>query len=179
MQIDAFDAMNQITLYKPQDDVNYVMFAAGCFWGVQHHFQKQSGVLRTLVGYSGGMEQFPTYEEVKAHRTHHLETVLVEYDASKVDFETLCKLFFEIHDPGQTDGQGPDLGPQYLSGIFYTQEGQLTVANRLIQELKAKGFEVNTRVEPASDFWIAEDYHQRYYEKTGGEPYCHIRIKKF
>ncbi|MBQ2586785.1 MAG: peptide-methionine (S)-S-oxide reductase MsrA, partial [Bacteroidaceae bacterium] len=89
------------------------IFAAGCFWGVQYQFQRQAGVLNTTVGYTGGPEQNPTYPEVKAHQTHHVEAIKVDYDEQVVSYEDLCKLFFEIHDPAQTDGIGPDLGPQY------------------------------------------------------------------
>ena len=124
-------------------------------------------------------EQHPTYQEVKAHTTGHAEAVLVEYDAEQTTYKELCKLFFEIHDPAQTDGQGPDIGPQYRSEIFYLNEAQKAEAEAIIQLLREKGYEVNTRLTPASEFWPAEDYHQHYYDKTGGEPYCHIRVKKF
>jgi len=175
----AIDASNKVTLYNKETNAEVAIFAAGCFWGVQHYLSKQEGVLRTLVGYTGGNEAYPTYENVRKHRTSHLEAVLVEYDPEVVSYETLCKLFFEIHDPSQTDGQGPDLGSQYLSGIFYFDEKQLEVANNLISLLRSKGHEVNTQVKQAVKFWIAEQYHQDYYANTGGSPYCHIRTKKF
>ena len=155
------------------------IFAAGCFWGVQYQFQKMKGVLNTVVGYTGGNEENPTYTEVKAHHTHHVEAIEVEYDPEVVSYEDLCKLFFEIHDPGQTDGIGPDLGPQYRSEIFYSNEEELKCAEGLIEVLRGKGYEVNTKLRPAWRFWPAEDYHQHYYDKTGDEPYCHIRTKKF
>lgn len=155
------------------------IFAAGCFWGVQHQFERMPGVLRTTVGYTGGQEPHPTYVQVKAHETHHVEAILVEYDADQVSYTDLCKLFFEIHDPAQTDGIGPDLGPQYRSGIFYADEKQKQEAEAVIELLRQKGYEVNTRLRPAETFWEAEDYHQHYYDKTGGEPYCHIRVRKF
>ena len=104
---------------------------------------------------------------------------LVEFDAEETSFTELCKLFFEIHNPAQTDGQGPDIGPQYRSEIFYLDENQEQEAQAVIDLLRSKGHEVNTRLTPASTFWPAEDYHQHYYDKTGGEPYCHIRIRKF
>ena len=155
------------------------IFAAGCFWGVQYQFQRQAGVLNTTVGYTGGPEQNPTYPEVKAHQTHHVEAIKVDYDEQVVSYEDLCKLFFEIHDPAQTDGIGPDLGPQYRSEIFYLDEVQKATAEEVIALLREKGDEVNTVLRPAETFWKAEEYHQHYYDKTGDEPYCHIRVKKF
>jgi peptide-methionine (S)-S-oxide reductase/peptide methionine sulfoxide reductase msrA/msrB len=155
------------------------IFAAGCFWGVQYYFEKAPGVEHTTVGYIGGHKENPVYEEVKSHITGHAEAIEVVFDPEKTNFRELCKLFFEIHDPGQTDGQGPDIGPQYRSEIFYLNPEQRTVAAELIQELKAKGYTVHTRLTPASTFWPAEDYHQNYYGKTGHSPYCHFRVKKF
>lgn len=175
----AMEELNRVTLYQHDNHVAVVAFAAGCFWGVHHYLQKHPGVLRTLVGYTGGLDAYPTYERVRSHQSHHLEAVLVEYDPTQVDFESLCKLFFEIHDPGQTDGQGPDLGEQYLSGVFYSTDEQLQTTQLLSQQLRTKGFEVHSRVEKLQDFWIAEGYHQDYYANTGGSPYCHFRIKKF
>ena len=155
------------------------IFAAGCFWGVQYQFQRQAGVLNTTVGYTGGPEQNPTYPEVKAHKTQHVEAIKVDYDENVVSYENLCKLFFEIHDPAQTDGIGPDLGPQYRSEIFYLDEEQKEIAESVIALLREKGDEVNTVLRSAETFWEAEEYHQHYYDKTGDEPYCHIRVKKF
>lgn len=155
------------------------IFAAGCFWGVQYQMEKANGVLKTEVGYIGGFKENPTYPEVKAHTTGHAEALRIEFDADKVSYTDLCKLFFEIHDPAQTDGQGPDLGPQYRSEIFYYNEQQKSEAEAVMAVLRGKGYTVNTRLTPATTFWPAEDYHQHYYEKTGGEPYCHIRQKKF
>lgn len=175
----AIDENNKVTLYKPQGECTVAVFAAGCFWGVQHYLGKQNGVIRTLAGYTGGQEEYPTYEDVRSHRTSHLEAVLVEFDSSIISYEELCKLFFEIHDPAQTDGQGPDKGSQYLSAVFFVNEEQHSTTNDLIAQLRDKGYEVNTRVEAAGQFWVAEDYHQNYYTHTGGSPYCHIRQKKF
>lgn len=155
------------------------IFAAGCFWGVQYQLQRVPGVLSTKVGYIGGDEPHPIYADVKAHRTHHVEAVLVEYDADAVTYEELCKVFFEIHDPAQTDGIGPDIGPQYRSEIFYYDATQLATAERVIALLRDKGYEVNTRLRPMAQFWEGEEYHQDYYNKTGDEPYCHIRTRKF
>lgn len=155
------------------------IFACGCFWGAQYQFERVKGVLRSTVGYIGGEKENPSYQEVKAHTTGHAEATQVEFDPELVSYTDLCKVFFEIHDPAQTDGQGPDIGPQYRSEIFYLNETQKQEAEAVIDILRQKGHEVNTRLTPATTFWEAEDYHQHYYEKTGGEPYCHIRIKKF
>ena len=155
------------------------IFAAGCFWGVQYQFQRVLGVLRTTVGYTGGPEENPQYPEVKAHQTRHVEAIEVEYDTEVVSYEELCKVFFEIHDPAQTDGVGPDIGPQYRSEIFYLNEEQKEIAEKVIALLRSMDHEVNTILRPAEKFWEGEEYHQDYYNKTGGEPYCHIRIKKF
>jgi peptide-methionine (S)-S-oxide reductase/peptide methionine sulfoxide reductase msrA/msrB len=116
---------------------------------------------------------------VKAHRTHHVEAVWVEYDAEVVTYDALCRLFFEIHDPAQTDGIGPDIGPQYRSQIFYFDEEQHQMAIKVIELLRSKEYEVNTVLRPVQRFWHGEEYHQDYYNKTGDMPYCHIRTKKF
>ncbi len=170
---------NRVVRYEPTPGLDYAAFAAGCFWGVQHHFEKVPGVKRTLAGYTGGTEQCPAYEQVRAQQTGHLEAVIVEFDAKEVAFSDLCKLFFEIHDPAQTDGQGPDKGRQYLSAVFCKDASQCQTVNDLADILRSKGYEVNTRVETIGDFWIAEEYHQHYYDNTGGNPYCHIRERKF
>ncbi len=178
---EAIDACSRIDLYQAPADPNIgiAIFACGCFWGTQHQFDRQKGVLRTLAGYTGGTEAFPTYAQVRGHLTHHVEAVIVEYDPQQVTYTDLCKLFFEIHDPAQTDGVGPDLGPQYRSCLFYRDAEQKHAAEAVIQVLRDRGDEVNTLVLPATDFYIGEKYHQQYYEKTGGEPYCHLRVKKF
>ena len=155
------------------------IFACGCFWGAQYQFEHAKGVVRSTVGYIGGHKEHPAYEEVKAHTTGHAEATLVEFDAEQTSFTDLCKLFFEIHDPAQTDGVGPDLGPQYRSCIFYRNESQKQTAEHVTELLRSKGDEVNTLLLPEETFYIGEAYHQHYYEKTGGEPYCHLRTKKF
>lgn len=164
---------------KKSDEVEIAVFAAGCFWGVEHYMSKQKGVVRAISGYSGGDEDFPTYDEVRRHKVNHLESVLVEFQPDKVSYEELCKLFFEIHDPAQTDGQGPDKGSQYLSAVFYTDDIQKQTVEHLADILQSKGYEVNSRIELLGKFWIAEEYHQQYYYKTGGSPYCHFRQRKF
>ena len=175
----AIEQCSEIALYKPLSGQSFAVFAGGCFWGVQHQMERLKGIKRTLVGYTGGEEEFPQYADVRDHHTHHVEAVLVEYDAHETTYTDLCKLFFEIHDPAQTDGVGPDIGQQYRSCIFYANSQQKQEAEAVIDILRHKGYEVNTLLLPLGNFWIGEEYHQRYYEKTGGEPYCHVRTKKF
>ena len=155
------------------------IFAGGCFWGVEYMLSKVPGVVKVESGYIGGTTENPTYEEVCSHRTGHAEAVRVVFDPAKVSYETLARLFFEIHDPTQENGQGPDLGDQYRSEIFYTSPAQQATAERLIAELRRKGYDVVTQVTPAGRFWPAEDYHQRYYERKGTQPYCHAYTKRF
>lgn len=154
-------------------------FAAGCFWGVEYYFSRAEGVKSARSGYMGGAKENPTYEEVCGKKTGHLETVEVIFDKTKTDFETLAKLFFEIHDPEQSNGQGPDIGPQYLSAIFYASENQKNVTEKLIEILTAKGLQIATKLLPAATFWPAELYHQNYYTHNGKQPYCHRRVKRF
>lgn len=177
----AIDESSKVDIYHAPADkaIEVGIFACGCFWGTQHQFQKQQGVLNTLVGYTGGNEAFPSYADVRDHKTHHVEAVIVEFDPEQVSYEDLCKLFFEIHDPAQTDGVGPDLGPQYRSCLFYRNDAQKAIAESVMQTLRDKGYVVNTLLLPEEPFYIGEAYHQRYYEMTGGEPYCHVRTKKF
>ena len=177
----AIDDCSKVDLYQAPTDpaLEVAIFACGCFWGTQHQFAKQKGVVNTLAGYTGGKEAFPSYADVRSHKTHHVEAVIVEYRPEEVSYETLCQLFFEIHDPAQTDGIGPDIGAQYRSCIFFRNEAQKATAEQVMQTLREKGYEVNTLLLPAEDFYIGEAYHQHYYEKTGGEPYCHVRTKKF
>jgi peptide methionine sulfoxide reductase msrA/msrB len=154
-------------------------FAGGCFWGVEHLFQEVDGVSAVRSGYMGGATEDPTYREVCSGTTGHAEAVEVVFDPAIVSYEELAKLFFEIHDPTQVDRQGPDRGSQYRSAVFYTDDGQKAVAEELIGVLKSKGYDVATELSPAGPFWVAEDYHQDYYEKSGGRPYCHARQKRF
>ncbi|MBF0407858.1 MAG: bifunctional methionine sulfoxide reductase B/A protein [Candidatus Riflebacteria bacterium] len=154
-------------------------FAGGCFWGVEHYFLKENGVLATNVGYMGGHSQNPTYKEVCSGQTGHIETTEVIFDPSKTDFEKLARLFFEIHDPTQIDGQGPDLGNQYKSAIFFLNEKQQVISEKLIKLLEQNGFKPVTILKKADKFWKAEDYHQQYYEHTGKKPYCHSYKKRF
>jgi peptide methionine sulfoxide reductase msrA/msrB len=155
------------------------IFAGGCFWGVEYYFQKAKGVISTQVGYIGGHKDNPTYKEVCSGTTGHVEAMEVTFDPSQTTYEDLTKLFFEIHDFTQTNGQGPDIGEQYLSEIFYLDDKQKETAEKLIKILKDKGFKVATVLRKATTFWKAEDYHQEYYQKNGHEPYCHGWRKVF
>ncbi len=149
------------------------LLASGCFWGTEYYLMQIDGVLSTRVGYMGGDKANPTYREVCTGETGHAETTEVVFDPEQTDFETVARMFFETHDPTQINRQGPDVGTQYRSAIFYANESQKAVAEKLIGELRAKGLDIATEVNAASTFWPAEDYHQNYYNNTGGSPYCH------
>ncbi len=155
------------------------IFASGCFWGTQFYLQKAKGVVSTEVGFTGGTKDNPTYKEVCTGKTGHAEATLVTYDPEQTTYEELAKLYFETHDPTQVNRQGPDIGTQYRSEIFYVDNDQKETAEKLINVLKGKGYDVVTKVTAASTFWKAEEYHQDYYEKNNGSPYCHIYKKKF
>ena len=154
-------------------------FAGGCFWGVEHYLEGLPGVIDVESGYMGGHVESPTYEEVSSQTSGHLETVKVRYDPARVSYEAVAKLFFEIHDPTQADGQGPDIGPEYRSAVFYNDATEKKIAESLIDRLEQRGYAVVTLLEPAQQFWTAEAYHQNYYAKTGKQPYCHVRVDRF
>ncbi len=154
-------------------------FAGGCFWGVEHLFEHKDGVLSAVSGYMGGSMANPSYRDVTYGNTGHLEVVEVTYDPTKVNYEEWVKFFFEIHDPTQVNGQGPDVGEQYLSAIFYLNGEEKNIIHKLIGILKLKGYEIVTKVIPAGVFWPAEEYHQDYYDKKNQQPYCHVYKKKF
>ena len=152
------------------------IFAAGCFWGVQYYFDQVPGVLETEVGYIGGETDKPTYEQGCSHGTGHAEAVKMTFDPSKISYETLLKQFFRMHDPTRMNRQGPDIGDQYRSAIFYGDERQKEAAERTIKLLnKSSNFKkpIVTTLEPAGKWWPAEDYHQKYTQKTG-MGMCHI-----
>ena len=159
--------------------MNQAIYAGGCFWGIEHLMQKQSGVITVESGYMGGDIENPTYPQVKTGTTGHAEVVRIIYDPTMVNYETLTKLFFEIHDPTQADGQGPDIGTQYRSEIFYLSNEQKETAERLISLLQSKGYDVKTKVTPASEFYLAEEYHQDYFEKHGDTDTCHFYTQRF
>jgi len=154
-------------------------YAGGCFWGVEHLFQSKDGVLNAVSGYMGGSLDNPTYQDVLTGKTGHLEAVEITYDSDQVSYQELTKFFFEIHDPTQVNGQGPDIGAQYLSAVFYSSEEEKKISRELIDLLKNIGYDVITKLIPAENFWIAEEYHQDYYVKKNQQPYCHVYRKKF
>ena len=174
----AGDSTNQAPATE-QSPATRAYFAGGCFWGVEHMLQEVDGVSGVRSGYMGGETEDPTYHDVCTGTTGHAETVEVVFDPAVVSYEYLAKLFLEIHDPTQVDRQGPDKGSQYRSAIFFVDDEQKRVAEELIDILVGKGYDVVTEVSPAGTFWEAEDYHQDYYEKSGGRPYCHARQKRF
>ncbi|MCP4453481.1 MAG: bifunctional methionine sulfoxide reductase B/A protein [Planctomycetes bacterium] len=156
------------------------VFAGGCFWGVEYLFQQIPGVAKTTVGYTGGKStRRPTYKQVCTGRTGHAEALQVVYDPERVSYETLARRFFEIHDFTQFNRQGPDVGTQYRSAVFYADEAQKTTTEKLIKLLSDKGHKVQTKLEKSTKFWAAETYHQDYYRKTGKQPYCHAPKKVF
>jgi peptide-methionine (S)-S-oxide reductase len=155
-------------LAEQQKGMEKATFAAGCFWGVEAAYRKLKGVLATTVGYSGGQTKSPTYEEVCSDRTGHAEVVLVEYNPFIISYEQLLNLFWEIHDPTQLNRQGPDVGSQYRSVIFYHTPEQMAAA--LVSKEKAQKKQkkpIVTEVRPVEGFYRAEDYHQQYLEKRG------------
>jgi peptide methionine sulfoxide reductase msrA/msrB len=154
-------------------------FAGGCFWGVEHAFSKVIGVIQVKSGFIGGEVAEPTYEEVCRKNTGHAEAVSVTFDPKKVSYEDLTKFFFEIHDPTEYLRQGNDIGFQYRSAIFYLTIKQKKIAETIKKRLVAMGYPVVTEILPASIFYEAEDYHQRYIEKSGEAFRCHTRSKKF
>lgn len=145
-------------------------FGAGCFWGVEATFRNVEGVTDAAVGYMGGHTDNPSYKEVCSGKTGHAEVVQVEYDPDVVSYDQLLEVFWEVHDPTQLNRQGPDVGSQYRSVIFYHDEAQREAAERAKADLERSGrfqSSIVTAIEPAATFWQAEDYHQRYLEKRG------------
>ena len=180
---DIRHCVNSISLIfvpgEENPEIAQAYFAGGCFWGVEYYFEQRDGVISTVSGYMGGGLENPSYYDVSKGNTGHMEIVEVTYDKSKVSYEELARLFFEIHDPTQSDGQGPDIGEQYLSAIFFNNEEEKLTAQKLIDVLINKGYPVVTKLLPASTFWKAEEYHQNYYDRNKKTPYCHRYEKRF
>ena len=141
--------------------------------------QELAGVGEVDSGYMGGTSEAPSYKDVSSGKSGHLETVRVRYDSKQISFSQITKRFFEIHDPTQADGQGPDIGEQYHSAVFYATPEEKTAAQALIDTLVARDYKVVTELREVSAFWPAEDYHQDYYAKSGKQPYCHGLVRRF
>lgn len=161
------------------EDTEEVIVAGGCFWGVEYYLKQLPGVLKVESGYTGGYTLEPSYANVCQGNSGHIEAVRILYDPLKLQYETLIRYFFEIHDPTEENRQGPDIGAQYQSAIFYYDDFQKDTAVWLCQQLKALGYDVKTKILPVKMFWRAEDSHQNYYEKTKKTPYCHHYVKRF
>jgi peptide-methionine (S)-S-oxide reductase len=161
---------------QEKNNKDVATFAAGCFWGVEAAFRAVKGVVSTRVGYTGGTFKNPTYEDVCSGRTGHAEAVRVTFDPSVVGFEDLLREFFRIHDPTTPDRQGPDRGSQYRSAIFYHNEAQKRAAVSYVEDLTKSGRyrrPIVTQIEPAREFYDAEEYHQQYFTRHKGYS-CHI-----
>lgn len=157
-------------------DFQRATFAGGCFWGVEHNFRRIPGVVKTAVGFMGGRTKAPSYKDVCYTNTNHAEVVHLAFDPNEVTYEQLVRIFFILHDPTTLNRQGPDVGTQYRSAIFYHDESQKQTAEKVKAELaKAKTFKrpIVTEITPAKEFWIAEDYHQQYIEKNPMRA-CHL-----
>jgi peptide methionine sulfoxide reductase msrA/msrB len=155
------------------------LFASGCFWGTEYYMARIPGVIHTAVGFAGGHVENPDYKTVCGGKTGHLECVEVTYDPTVVDYAALCRMFFETHNFSQENGQGPDIGPQYLSAIFYQDDKQRAIIDGMIAELQKMGHKVATLVKPSAKFWPAGPEHRQYYERKGTTPYCHHFTKIF
>ena len=154
-------------------------FSAGCFWGVEYYFKRLKGVKKTVVGFMGGELQNPSYKQVKTGTTGHLETIEVEYDPEVVSYEALVRYFFEIHNFEQVDGQGIDIGTQYLSAIWFNDNTERDTAIKVFGELMQMGYSPVTQIRTVMSFYPAEDYHQDYLDERGETPECHVYTKIF
>lgn len=153
-----------------ENSLEIATFAAGCFWGVEDAFMKVRGVKSTRVGYTGGNLTNPTYEDVCTDRTGHAEAIQLKYDPKEISYKELLELFWSLHNPTTINRQGPDIGTQYRSSIFFHTLEQEKIAKRVKQELDGSKFQnkIVTEIVPASIFYPAEEYHQKYYQKIGG-----------
>lgn len=158
-------------------DLHRAVFAAGCFWGVEAGFRQVKGVVATAVGYTGGATPNPTYEQVCTGKTGHVEAVEMLFDPSVVSYSELLDIFWGMHDPTLLNKQGPDVGTQYRSAIFYQDNIQMLEAKRSIKQLEESGrysSPVVTELSPSSPFYRAEEYHQQYYERNDTGGVCHV-----
>lgn len=162
---------------KDNMSMQKALFAAGCFWGVQYYFDQVPGVIETAVGYTGGHTLNPRYEDVCTGTTGHAEAVQITFDPTQVSYQTLVRHFFRLHDPTQLNRQGPDIGEQYRSAVFYYDEIQKNIAQTVIESIREQyEDEIVTKLVPASTFYPAEAYHQKFTERTG-RGQCHVDYK--
>lgn len=162
---------------NPAPKLEKATFGAGCFWGVEYQYRKIPGVLEAFSGFAGGTVENPSYKQVCYENTGHAEVIQVTFDPAKVSYRTLVEYFFRMHNPTQVNRQGPDIGDQYRSVIFTHSEEQRRVAEAVKAALtaaKVYAKPIATKIEDEKPFWKAEEYHQRYYEKKGSKPYCHL-----
>ena len=161
------------------EDAGEAIVAGGCFWGLDYLFSQWPGVVLTEVGYTGGDVDQPSYDAVCVGGTGHVEAVRILFDKAQTSYSEIIKTFFEMHDPTQANGQGPDIGSQYHSAIVIYHDAQKEVAEYWMRALAKQSVQVATKLLPPSVFWPAEEYHQAYYKKHKGAPYCHVYTKRF
>ncbi len=172
--------VNSVSMkFIPSDEIGRAVVAGGCFWGVEELMRRQKGVISCVSGYTGGMSGSPTYKTVSAGDSGHYEAVEILYHKPSISYSDILKTFFEIHDFTQKDGQGPDIGTQYRSAVFVSGKEQRKTAEDIISELKSRGYDVATAVLDLKQFYPAEIFHQRYYERKKSAPYCHFQRKIF
>lgn len=176
--LDTRYCVNSVSMdFVHAENLETAYFSGGCFWGVEYHFSRVPGVLETVSGYMGGDSENPSYEEVCSGETNHAETVRVLFNNSVVSFKELAMLFFELHDPTELNRQGFDFGTQYRSAVFCTSNTQEKIVKELIEVLQKGNISVVTEVNSASNFWKAEEYHQKHFKD--GDILCHTRTKRF
>jgi peptide-methionine (S)-S-oxide reductase len=162
-------------------DTETATLAGGCFWCTEAAFKELDGVVEVTSGYAGGHVEDPTYEAVCSGDTGHAEVVQVEYDPDELDYEDVLKVFFTVHDPTQLNRQGPDVGTQYRSAVFYHDDEQKATVERFVSALEAEGAydegDIVTEIAPLETFYEAEEYHQDYYEKNPNDQYCSIQAE--
>ncbi|WDE97066.1 bifunctional methionine sulfoxide reductase B/A protein [Lentisphaera profundi] len=172
---DTRHCVNSLAIkFISKQGLSKAIFASGCFWGTDYWMRSIPGVISTRSGYIGGQVSDPSYEDVCTGSTGHYEAVEVTYDNRIVNYESIAKMYFNTHNPEQANGQGNDIGSQYLPAVFYGNDEEKRTIEKLIAQLKSKGYRPATDLISASEFWPAEDYHQDYYLKKGEKPYCHF-----
>lgn len=160
-------------------ELKEAIFAGGCFWGTEYYMKRIEGVIKVESGYTAGNVENPTYQQVKTGTTGHAEAVRIIYDPALTNYETLLRFFMEIHDPTTENRQGVDIGTQYRSEVYYETAEEKEVIERVFDILYKKGYDVVTNIVEKSKFYVAEDYHQNYYDNLEKQPSCHHYVKRF